>query len=121
MTAHAARTLALPWASKSPVSMVFRLWDGQTPSEVDACGIPSSAGRETVPDVVLVPCVGFTAEGWRLGYGGGYFDRYLAAHPQVTAIGVAWDEALIEADELAPDAHDIPLMAVLTPTRTWGG
>lgn len=121
MPVQTGMQLALPWASKSPVNMVYRQWDGRTPESVDDCGLPSSTGRETVPDVVLVPCVGFAPEGWRLGYGGGYFDRYLAAHPHVTAIGVAWDEALVETAELAPEAHDLPLMAVLTPSRAWGG
>mgnify|MGYP003693774087 CR=1 FL=1 len=69
--------------------MHYRLWDGQAPRSVDECGIPSSDGAPVAPDVVLVPCVGFTASGFRLGYGGGYFDRWLAAHPQVCAVGVA--------------------------------
>jgi 5-formyltetrahydrofolate cyclo-ligase len=111
--------LALPFATKTPVAMDFRLWDGQTPTTQDACGIPTATGRPVVPDVVLVPCVGFTIEGWRLGYGGGYFDRFLAAHPEVTAMGVAWEAARLEAAVLAPQAHDLPLMAILTECNTW--
>jgi 5,10-methenyltetrahydrofolate synthetase len=76
-------------------------------------------GKPVVPDVVLVPCVGFTPEGYRLGYGGGYFDRYLAAHPGVTVIGVAWEQARVSREELAPQAHDLPLMAVVTEARVW--
>jgi 5-formyltetrahydrofolate cyclo-ligase len=111
--------LALPWASKSPVHMEFRAWDGTPPDAKDDCGIPSSSGLSCRPDVVLVPCLGFTQQGWRLGYGGGYFDRYLASHPGVTAIGVAWDEGLLDAAQLVAQAHDIPLLAVLTPTKAW--
>lgn len=111
--------LALPHAQKSPAQMHFRAWDGQEPGTRDECGIPSSAGKPVVPDVVLVPCVGFTTEGWRLGYGGGYFDRFLATHPEVTAIGVAWDAGRIDANLLQPESHDIPLMAVLTESNTW--
>ena len=66
----------------------------------DECRIPASAGAEVVPDVVLAPCVGFTASGYRLGYGGGYFDRWLDRHPQATAIGVAWSASEIDEAEL---------------------
>ncbi len=112
-------TLALPFAQKNPVEMHFRPWNGQEPTTRDGCGIPSPEGKAVVPDVVLVPCVGFTPEGWRLGYGGGYFDRFLAAHPEVTAIGVAWDLGQLDMATLAPQEHDKPLMAVLTESNTW--
>jgi 5,10-methenyltetrahydrofolate synthetase len=111
--------LALPFATRQPVAMRFRAWDGGEPDCQDECRIPSTSGREVTPDVVLVPCVGFTAEGWRLGYGGGYFDRYMADHPAVTAIGVAWEAARLTSDQIAPQAHDIALMAVLTERNTW--
>ena len=60
----------------------------------------SSDGAAVVPDVVVVPCVGFTAAGHRLGYGGGYYDRWLAAHRHVVAVGVAWSFAEIDARDL---------------------
>jgi 5-formyltetrahydrofolate cyclo-ligase len=94
--------------------MHFRRWDGLEPATTDECRIPASAGAEVVPDVVLAPCVGFTVSGYRIGYGGGYFDRWLAAHPQATAIGVAWSANEIDEAELAPRAHDIALMLVVT-------
>jgi 5-formyltetrahydrofolate cyclo-ligase len=68
-----------------------------------------------VPDILLVPCVGITRSGWRLGYGKGYYDHYLAAHPHITAIGVAWSHALLGDDELTPEPHDQPMMLVVTP------
>ncbi|WP_369025393.1 5-formyltetrahydrofolate cyclo-ligase [Qipengyuania sp. RANM35] len=70
------------------------------------------------PDVVFVPLVGFTAEGDRLGQGGGHYDRWLADHPGVTAIGLAWDCQLVE--NLPVEQHDHPLAAVVTPTRIYG-
>ena len=111
--------LALPFARKTPVDMHFRLWNGDQPTTVDECGIPSPTGKPIVPDVVLVPCLGFTQQGWRLGYGGGYFDRFLALHPEITAVGVAWDAGRMDTNALAPQAHDIPLVAVLTEKDTW--
>ncbi len=109
---------ALPFARKGTAeqstSMSYRAWDGVgEPPIADECGIPSADGPAVSPDVVLVPCVGYTASGLRLGYGGGYFDRYLAAHPGVTAIGLGWSEALIEDAELQPQPHDLPLTLVL--------
>ncbi|MCE4538961.1 5-formyltetrahydrofolate cyclo-ligase [Pelomonas sp. P7] len=102
---------ALPSARRTPAEMVFRRWDGATPTAQDECGIATACGAVAVPDVVLVPCVGFTREGYRLGYGGGYFDRWLAAHPGVTTIGLAWSGA--EA-RFAAEPHDHPLTLVLT-------
>jgi 5,10-methenyltetrahydrofolate synthetase len=107
--------LALPYAQRQPRAMHYRAWDGQAPASVDECGLPApSAGPAIVPDVVLVPCVGYTPAGFRLGYGGGYFDRWLAEHPQVTAIGVAWSIGEISEDAFAPQGHDQKLMLVLT-------
>ena len=71
----------------------------------------NAEGAEVVPDVVLVPCVGFTAEGFRLGYGGGYFDRWMAAHPHATAVGVAWAGSEVS---FAPEPHDQPLLVIVT-------
>lgn len=94
--------------------MSYRLWDGSEPRELDECGIPSSHGAEVSPDVLLVPCVGFTRTGWRLGYGGGYFDRYLAAHHDAFTIGVAWACGELPATTFEPQMHDRPLNLVIT-------
>ena len=105
---------SLPFARREPPVMHYRAWNGETPDSVDECGIPSASGKPIEPDVVLVPCVGFTRSGFRLGYGGGFFDRWLAAHPGVTAVGVAWAHALIDSSELTVLPHDQPLSFVVT-------
>lgn len=102
---------ALPFARRDPAEMAFRRWDGAEPAAKDECGIATSTGAVAVPDVVLVPCVGFTREGFRLGYGGGYFDRWLAEHPGVTTIGLAWASA---ETHFAVEAHDRALTLILT-------
>jgi len=61
-----------------------------------------------------VPCVGFTQSGYRLGYGGGYFDRWLTANPHVTAVGVAWSVARVSEPDFAAQPHDQPLALVVT-------
>jgi len=102
---------ALPFARRDPAEMVYRRWDGAAPCVEDECGIATCAGAVAVPDVVLVPCVGFTREGFRLGYGGGYFDRWLAQHPGVTTIGLAWSGA---ETHFPVEAHDRALTVILT-------
>jgi 5-formyltetrahydrofolate cyclo-ligase len=105
---------ALPHAQREPRRLHYRRWNREAPAQHDECGIPTAAGAEVVPDVVLVPCVGYTREGFRLGYGGGYYDRWLAEHPHVTAIGVAWSFSELGADMLQPQAHDVPLALIVT-------
>ena len=109
---------ALPFSQRAPIRMHYRAWDSAAPTAPDDCGIASSSGAPVVPDVVLVPCVGYTAAGHRLGYGGGYFDRWLAAHPHVTAVGVAWSLAEIDADTFDVQAHDVPLALIVTERGT---
>lgn len=106
-----APQLALPFAYRDGRRMDYRHWDGAEPRVQDECGIPSSDGAQLQPDVVLVPCVGFTREGYRLGYGGGYYDRWLADHPGVTSVGLAWSCA--EAS-FAIEPHDRALTLILT-------
>jgi 5,10-methenyltetrahydrofolate synthetase len=105
---------ALPFARRAPPEMEYHRWDGAAPTRVDECGIPASDGALVVPDVVLVPCVGYTESGLRLGYGGGYFDRWLAAHAHVCAVGVAWSWSRLEEAELAAEPHDVRLALVVT-------
>ena len=106
--------LALPYARRQGRLMEFRQWNGEPPRCLDECGIGSSEGAAVTPDVVVVPCVGFTAAGHRLGYGEGYYDRWLAAHPQVTAVGVAWSFAEIASEAFVAQAHDVVLAVIVT-------
>ncbi len=106
--------LALPYARLSPRTMEFRLWNGVAPTFADECGIGSSESEVVSPDVVVVPCVGFTEAGHRLGFGGGYYDRWLAAHRHVTAVGLAWSFAEIDLATFAARPHDVPLTLIVT-------
>jgi len=106
--------LALPFTQRVPARMEYRRWDGAAPRAIDECAIPASDGEPVVPDTVLVPCVGFTRDGYRLGYGGGFFDRWLALHPHVTTVGVAWSVQQIDAAEFRPEKHDLPLTLIVT-------
>lgn len=76
--------------------------------------IPIPAERDVVhPSVLLVPLVGFDAAGYRLGYGGGYYDRTLAAmSPKPIAIGVGFEIGRMAT--IHPQLHDIPMDAIAT-------
>lgn len=67
-------------------------------------------------DVVLVLGLGFDRRGYRLGYGSGYFDRFLAHH-KIPAIGLAFDLQLVDALPVEP--HDIAMTAVVTEQGVW--
>lgn len=102
--------LALPYARRDG-SMQYRRWNGTAPTLKDEMGIPACEGGPAEPDLVLVPCLGFTREGYRLGYGGGFFDRWLAAHPGVTTVGLAWS---VGECHFAVEPHDQALAVLLT-------
>ncbi len=106
--------LALPYARREDRAMTFRAWRHGETTVPDECGIGSGTGPEVEPDVVVVPCVGWSAGGYRLGYGGGYYDRWLAARPQVTAIGVAWSFTELDAAAFDARPHDTPLALIVT-------
>lgn len=105
---------ALPFCRREPREMDYRLWDRSVAMVADECGIASASGAVVVPDVVLVPCVGYASGNYRLGYGGGYFDRYLARHAHVTTVGVAWSFSELGAADYSAQPHDIPLTLIVT-------
>lgn len=114
-------TLALPFCQREPRQMHYRHWDGGAVPVLDECRIPTSDGAPVRPDVILAPCVGYTADGYRLGYGGGYFDRYLAADSAVTVVGIALAIARLDAGAFVPQAHDRALLLVVSDEGVIGG
>ncbi len=119
----AGHSIALPWFASRGAAMEFRLWRSPHLEELlepGPFGIlqPLAGAEPAVPAFLLLPLVGFTAEGARLGQGGGHYDRWLAAHPGVPAVGMAWDCQRVE--NLPDEAHDRALTAVVTPTRFFG-
>lgn len=115
--------IALPRVTTLDKPMEFRRHTdpyGESDLEAGVWGIrqPGLDAAVVIPDVLFMPLVGFTASGQRLGQGGGFYDRYLAAHPEITAIGMAWD--MQEVPELPIEPHDMPLSRIVTPTRVLG-
>jgi 5,10-methenyltetrahydrofolate synthetase len=113
MTSRRARC-ALPIVVERGAPLVFRSWRSGDPLERGIWNIPiPSEGLEVKPDIVIAPVVGFDPLGYRLGYGGGFFDRTLASlssKPHV--FGVGYGQAAIKT--IYPQPHDIPMDAVIT-------
>lgn len=122
LAADALRRAALPVIAERHTPLAFHAWTPDSPMREGHHGIPEPASQEAiVPDLLLVPCVGFDRDGYRLGYGGGYYDRTLAAWPGETlpvTVGIAWEACRIDDGVLAREAHDLPLDAVVTEAAT---
>ena len=113
LRARGARTV-LPVVVASGAPLVFREWHPGVKLAEGALGIPYPVdSAEMTPNAVLLPMNGWDAQGYRLGYGGGFFDRTLAslAKKPVT-IGVSYELARLET--IHPQPWDIPLDYVVT-------
>lgn len=104
----------LPVVVDADAALAFRAWQPHAPMEEDRYGIPTPlAGDFLQPQALLIPLVAFDAAGFRLGYGGGYFDRTLTAlRPRPLAIGVGFE--LCRVDTIRPEPHDERLDAIVT-------
>ena len=105
---------ALPAVVDRKGPLEYRRWRPGEPLVAGVWDIPVPERREiAVPDAVLAPLVGFDRQCYRLGYGGGYFDRTLAAlAPRPLAIGVGFELSLIET--IYPQAFDVPMDLIVT-------
>jgi 5,10-methenyltetrahydrofolate synthetase len=110
--------LALPVAATRHQALEYCAWNKQVPLRKDASGVPAPLDAPPCDiAVALLPCVGLHPEGWRLGYGGGYFDRTLQAwentgrRDSILVIGIAFEQQRCRWE---PDLHDRRLDAVIT-------
>jgi 5-formyltetrahydrofolate cyclo-ligase len=115
-------TTALPVVVAKNTPLVFRQW---APGDALALGrwnikVPPEEAPEVLPDVLLVPLLAFDREGFRLGYGGGFYDRTLEklrGLKNVTAIGIAY--AGQEMDRVPRDAFDQRMDWIMTEKETF--
>lgn len=108
----------LPVVVAPRAPLVFRQWRRRMPMTRGVWNIPVPAeGPNVVPDIVLAPVVGFDGACYRLGNGGGYFDRTLAAlerRPYVIGVGFA----RLRIATICPQPHDVPMDAIVTEEGT---
>ncbi len=110
-------TTCLPIILGAGLPLQFRRWFPGEPTIPGDMNIPRPREEAPVvePDVLIVPMLAFDAQGFRLGYGGGFYDRTLAllrAKKKIIAIGAAYSAQ--QVDEVPHDAHDEPLNFVMT-------
>ena len=107
------RKIGLPVVDKIHKTLTFHAWYPGCPMEEDAFGIPKPKDTEViVPTLLFVPCVGYGPGGYRLGYGGGFYDRTLAAlQPRPVTVGLGFTHGWLP--DMEPEAHDIALDALL--------
>ena len=107
------RRIGLPVVNRAHKTMTFHAWYPGCPMEEDAYGIPKPKDTELiVPTLLFVPCVGYSAGGYRLGYGGGFYDRMLGSlNPKPFTVGLGFGTDFV--DDFEPEPHDMPLDAIL--------
>ncbi|MFC4929511.1 5-formyltetrahydrofolate cyclo-ligase [Massilia sp. GCM10023247] len=105
--------LALPVVVERHAPLAFAAWLPGEPMAVDPMGIAVPARLRTVarPPALLVPCLGFNEHGYRLGYGGGFYDRTLAGGVKPATLGIAY---ACQIAEFEADLHDLPLDLIVT-------
>lgn len=105
---------ALPVIAAIDAPMFFRSWTPASVMVEGHYGIPVPVqGATATPDLILMPLNAFDERGYRLGYGGGYFDRTLAAlQPRPVAVGVGFEVARVAS--ISPGPFDLPMDYVVT-------
>ena len=109
---NTANTACLPVIVKKDKPMIFREWFPRQPMIKGTFNIdvPDTKSRVLIPNILLVPTLGFNQKNFRLGYGGGYYDRTLAQFDALT-IGLCFEHG--RSSEIVEEQHDIPLDLVI--------
>ena len=111
--------LLLPVVLQRHAALEFAEWRIGEAMVKDAMGVAVPAElrlQAAYPPALLVPCLGFNPHGYRLGYGGGFYDRTLARYqPRPQTLGIAYQCLQIPFDS---DRHDVALDCIITETRT---
>lgn len=112
--ARAGYRTALPVVGAKDTPLTFRLWGVGDPLEAGTFGTmhPCVDAPEVVPNALIVPLLAYDEDCYRLGWGGGFYDRTLAAHSEIKAFGFAFGAQIV--DHVPREAHDWPLQGVIT-------
>jgi 5-formyltetrahydrofolate cyclo-ligase len=104
--------IVLPQTPPRGSPLIFRLWSPGCAMLPERFGTQRPDGPIAVPDVIFVPLLAFDSRGYRLGYGGGYYDRTLQTLPLAQAVGFAYAAQRVE--EVPTEPHDVPLRLIAT-------
>ncbi len=110
--------LLLPVVVQKDEALEFAEWRIGEEMVKDKMGVAVPADlrlQAAYPPALLVPCLGFNPQGYRLGYGGGFYDRTLARPPRPRTVGIAYSSLQVL---FAEDAHDVALDCILTEAST---
>lgn len=90
---------------------------GRPPAQPDGEARGAESLKEA--DLIVIPALAASADGTRLGQGGGWYDRALLHRsPGVAVVSVVFDDEVLESGVIPTEAHDVPIDAIITPTRT---
>lgn len=104
--------ILLPETPPKGSPLLFRQWGPDSLMREGRFGTVYPDGPIDVPDLILVPMLAFDRRGYRLGYGGGYYDRTLASLPDARAIGYAC--SVQEVNDIPVGPFDVPLPVIVT-------
>jgi 5-formyltetrahydrofolate cyclo-ligase len=112
----AGYTVALPVVAAKDEKLVFRLYDPKNALSRDKIGLPAPdlGAPLLTPDLMIVPLLGFNADNYRLGRGGGYYDRTLEGLSGIVTIGLGYNAQQIV---FSPDSHDVALDYIVTESH----
>jgi 5,10-methenyltetrahydrofolate synthetase len=118
---RAGHTVVLPVVALRSAPLEFHRWLPEATMTAGNFGVMEPVRTQALqPDLLLIPTLGYTEQGDRLGYGGGYYDRTLAEmqsnRHKPLAVGISWSEGLLtnKYPDYQPQTHDMPLHAVLS-------
>ncbi|UTW54991.1 5-formyltetrahydrofolate cyclo-ligase [Kordiimonas sp. SCSIO 12610] len=108
--------LALPVVTGKNTPLEFKRWGQGDPLSAGPYGIeePETNAPIVIPDVLIVPLLAYDENCYRLGWGGGYYDRTIAKYSAIKAFGFAYAAQIV--DDLPTEPHDLPLHGVITET-----
>lgn len=114
---NAAFRALLPQVIAKNAPLMFREFNAQCAMQTDRFGIQTPINSAILrPEVLLIPLVGFDKQGFRLGYGGGFYDRTISALAKTgqkpLCVGIAYDLSLV--DSITPEAHDQKMDFIVT-------
>ena len=117
------QTVCVPsvdWSRRDMTAIEVNTFDDEA-MDIDERGLRTPSAGRPIPvesiDVVIIPGLGFDTEGWRLGRGGGYYDRFLdRVNKRTRLVGIGFDQQMVEVVPHEP--HDVRMQVIVTDRRT---